>query len=89
MFALAVVTHPYVSVFLDVRVGVVPQSLVLLVRTGLGYVALAGTVGVVAATGVAWYEGYWSAALRAHYSAVALLALAFAWQLYYLRVLAL
>ncbi|WP_380676547.1 serine hydrolase domain-containing protein [Salinigranum sp. GCM10025319] len=51
------------------------------------YVALAGTIGAVVATGFAWREGYWTRSARLHYSVVTLLALLFAWQLYLLRVL--
>ena len=61
----------------------------LALRTGkvLRYVALAGTIGAVVATGFAWRDGYWTRSARLHYSAVTLLALLFAWQLYLLRIL--
>jgi hypothetical protein len=61
----------------------------LALQTGkvIRYVALAGTVGAVLATGFAWHEGYWTRPARLHYSAVTALALLFAWQLYLLRVL--
>jgi CubicO group peptidase (beta-lactamase class C family) len=61
----------------------------LALQTGkvLRYVALAGTVGAVVATGFAWRERYWTRSARLHYSVVTLLALLFAWQLYLLRVL--
>ncbi|MFC6940635.1 serine hydrolase domain-containing protein [Salinirubellus sp. GCM10025818] len=51
------------------------------------YVALAGTVGSVVATGFAWHEGYWTRPARLHYSVVTALALLFTWQLYLLRIL--
>jgi CubicO group peptidase (beta-lactamase class C family) len=61
----------------------------LALQTGkvLRYVALAGTIGAVVATGFAWRDGYWTRSARLHYSVVTLLALLFAWQLYLLRVL--
>jgi len=61
----------------------------LALQTGkvLRYVALAGTVGAVVATGFAWRDNYWTRSARLHYSVVTLLALLFAWQLYLLRVL--
>jgi hypothetical protein len=61
----------------------------LALQTGkvLRYVALAGTIGAVVATGFAWRESYWTRSARLHYSVVTLLALLFAWQLYLLRVL--
>jgi CubicO group peptidase (beta-lactamase class C family) len=66
---------------------VASPSLALQVGKGLRYVALAGTVGAVVASAVAWREDYWNTALRAHYSAATLLAVLVAWQLYLLRVL--
>jgi hypothetical protein len=61
----------------------------LALQTGkvLRYVALAGTIGAVVATGFAWRDGYWTRSARLHYSMVTLLALLFAWQLYLLRIL--
>ena len=61
----------------------------LALQTGkiLRYVALAGTIGAVVATGFAWRDGYWTRSARLHYSVVTLLALLFAWQLYLLRIL--
>ncbi|ELZ88314.1 serine hydrolase domain-containing protein [Haloferax sulfurifontis] len=61
----------------------------LVLRTGkvLRYVALAGTIGAVVATGFAWHEGYWSRPARLHYSVVTALALLFAWQLSLLGIL--
>jgi CubicO group peptidase (beta-lactamase class C family) len=61
----------------------------LALQTGkvLRYVALAGTIGAVVATGFAWRDDYWTRSARLHYSVVTLLALLFAWQLYLLRIL--
>jgi CubicO group peptidase (beta-lactamase class C family) len=53
----------------------------------LRYVALAGTVGAVVATGFAWRDGYWTRPARLHYSLVVALALLFAWQLSLLSIL--
>jgi CubicO group peptidase (beta-lactamase class C family) len=62
-------------------------SLALRAGQVLRWVALAGTVGAVVATGFAWHDGYWTRWGRLHYSVVTLLALLFAWQLYLLRIL--
>jgi hypothetical protein len=62
-------------------------SLALRAGKVLRYVALAGTIGAVVATGFAWRHSYWTRSARLHYSMVTLLALLFAWQLYLLRVL--
>jgi CubicO group peptidase (beta-lactamase class C family) len=62
-------------------------SLALQAGQVLRYVALAGTVAAVVATGVAWRDGYWTRTLRLHYAVVVLLAVLFAWQLSLLGVL--
>ncbi|MFD1687066.1 serine hydrolase domain-containing protein [Halobellus litoreus] len=61
----------------------------LALQTGkvLRYVALAGTIGAVVATGFAWRDSYWTRSARLHYSVVSALTLLFAWQLYLLRIL--
>ena len=55
----------------------------LALRTGkvLRWIALAGTIGAVVATGFAWRDRYWSRWVRLHYALVTALALLFAWQL--------
>lgn len=62
-------------------------SLALQAGKVLRYVALAGTVGAVVATGFAWRDGYWSWPARLHYSVVTALALLYAWQLSLLGIL--
>jgi hypothetical protein len=62
-------------------------SLALRAGKVLRYVALAGTVGAVVVTGLAWHERYWSRPARLHYSVVTALALLFAWQLSLLGIL--
>ncbi|MDS0222275.1 beta-lactamase family protein [Haloarcula sp. S1AR25-5A] len=62
-------------------------SLALQAGKVLPYVALAGTVGAVVATGFAWRDGYWNRPARVHYSVVTALALLFAWQLSLLGIL--
>jgi hypothetical protein len=62
-------------------------SLALQAGKGLRWVALAGTVGAVVATGFAWRDGYWTRLGRLHYSLVTGLAILFAWQLSLLGVL--
>jgi CubicO group peptidase (beta-lactamase class C family) len=56
-------------------------SLALQTGKGLRYVALAGTVGSVVATGFAWRDAYWTRWVRFHYAVVTFLAILFAWQL--------
>ncbi|MFC7028901.1 hypothetical protein ACFQH8_18675 [Halomicroarcula sp. GCM10025710] len=62
-------------------------SLTLQTGKGLRYVALAGTVGSVVATGFAWRDAYWTRWVRLHYAVVTLLAILFAWQLSLLGIL--
>ena len=62
-------------------------SLALQAGKALRWVALAGTVGAVVATGVAWRDGLWTPLVRLHYSVVTALTLLFAWQLSLIGIL--
>jgi len=68
---------------------VASPSLVLRVGLVLPYFGLVGTIGTVIVTGLAWRDGYWNVPIRLHYSLVTAVALLFAWQLHYLRILSL
>jgi CubicO group peptidase (beta-lactamase class C family) len=82
-----VVLFVFVAAWLNFDAEAASPSLALRAGIVLRYVALAGTVGAVVATGLAWRERYWTRSLRLHYSAVTLVAVLFAWQLSLLRVL--
>ena len=68
---------------------VASPSVLLRVGQVIPYLALVGTLGAVIFAGLAWRDGYWNRPSRLHYSLVAVVALVFAWQLYYLRILSL
>ena len=77
----------FLLVWINFNAEVASPSLALRVGTVLPYVALAGTVGAVVATGLAWHDDYWGLAGRLHYSLVTVAAVLVAWQLSYLRIL--
>lgn len=60
-----------------------------LLRIGLvlPYLGVLGSAGAVVTAGIAWRDRYWNRLLRLHYSLVAVMAVLFAWTLYYLRIL--
>ncbi|WP_246988940.1 serine hydrolase domain-containing protein [Halorientalis marina] len=62
-------------------------SLALQAGKVLRWIALAGTVGAVVATGFAWRDGLWTRWARLHFSVVTALALLFAWQLSLIGIL--
>ena len=53
----------------------------------IAVVATAVTIGIVACVGLAWQRSYWSVLGRAHYTLLALGALAFSWFLNYWNLL--
>ena len=68
---------------------VASPSLLLRVGQVLPYLGLVGTIVAVVVTGLAWRDRYWNVPTRLHYSLVTVIALLFAWQLYYLQILSL
>jgi CubicO group peptidase (beta-lactamase class C family) len=83
---LAVLTI-FLFAWVNLNAEVASPSLALQAGKSLRYVALAGTVGAVGATGLAWRDGYWNTTLRLHYSGVTLFAVLVAWQLSLLGIL--
>src|SRR5262249_11023015 len=69
---------------LNLAYGVSPTLTALFV---LALVIAALTVGVIISTILAWWERFWSAGRRVHYTLVALAALLFAWELLYWNLL--
>jgi hypothetical protein len=82
-----VVLVVFLLAWINLNAEVASPSLALRAGKILRYVALVVTGGAVAATGFVWRDGYWTTALRVHYTGVALLAILVAWQLSLLRVL--
>ncbi len=62
-------------------------SLVYKIVLGLGVLAAALTIGVLAYTMLAWKNGYWSTVYRAYYTLVTVAAVAFVWFLNYWNLL--
>ncbi|MFC5369055.1 serine hydrolase domain-containing protein [Salinirubrum litoreum] len=77
----------FLLAWLDFNAEAASPSLALQTGKLVRWVALAGTVGAVVATGLAWRDEYWTRPVRVHYTVVTAAAVVVAWQLSLLGVL--